>query len=120
MNSPSSYRAMSPPISTIRAQNFSPQQMASLKDIPIRPLSRYVDHWLELCSGGMIASISAALNNGIQINTVSLVENNRLIRYQASTRLQRLQAISRIYKVIKQFYNHSDSRRMSTSLKQNH
>ena len=77
---------------TKRAQNLSPQQMASLKDIPIRPLSKYVDYWLELCSGGMIAGISAALNNGIQINTVSLVENNRLIRYQASARLQRLQA----------------------------
>ena len=65
MNSPSSYRALSPPISMVPVQNFPSQQMAILKDIPVRPLSRYVDHWLELCSGGMIAGISAALNNGI-------------------------------------------------------
>ncbi len=76
----------------VHLQNSLPQQMASLRDIPIRPLSRYVNHWLELCSGGMIAGVSAALNNGVQINTISLVENNRLVRYQASARLQRLQA----------------------------
>ncbi len=73
MNSPSSYRALSPPISMVHPQNSLPQPMANLRDIPIRPLSRYVNHWL-----------------GVQINTISLVENIRLVRYQASLRLQRL------------------------------
>ena len=68
-----------------------PHQMSNLHDILIRPLINHVGHWLELYSGGMIAGISVALNNGIHIHSVSLVENNRLVRYQASSRLQRLQ-----------------------------
>ena len=66
--------------------------MAKLHEIPTSPLPTIVHHWVELCSGGMLAGLSAALSNGMTINRVTLVEKNRAIRFIAGRMLARLQS----------------------------
>ena len=53
--------------------------MANLTKLPIVQLPKAVDHWVELCSGGMIAGLSATLANGIEVNTVTIVEKSTMV-----------------------------------------
>ena len=66
--------------------------MPNLQTLPITPPGRTIGHWLELCSGSMIAGLTAALSVGITVQRVTLVERNRAVRYMAANRLIQLQA----------------------------
>jgi hypothetical protein len=66
--------------------------MANLQTLPIVAPERTINHWLELCSGSMLAGLTAALAAGMTIKRVTLVERNRAIRYMAANRLSQLQA----------------------------
>ena len=66
-------------------------RMANLQKLPTSPLPSTVNHWMEICCGGMLAGLSAALSTGIIINRVTLVEKSRAIRYIAAHRLSQLQ-----------------------------
>ncbi len=68
----------------------SPSNMARIRKMPLSPIPDTVDHWLELCSGGMLAGLSAALANGIMVRYVTLVEKSRMVRYMAAARLNAL------------------------------
>jgi site-specific DNA-cytosine methylase len=59
--------------------------------MPTTPVPELIEHWLELCSGGLLAGLSAALANGYKIKTVTLVEKSRMVRYMAAARLRTLQ-----------------------------
>lgn len=64
------------------------KKMETLTKIPVKPLQRIVTHWLELCSGVMNAGLSTILANGIiTIQSVSLVEKDRIARLLLATRL---------------------------------
>jgi hypothetical protein len=78
---PTSHNALS--------QHYS---MAELHKIPTSPLPTIVKHWVELCSGGMLAGLSAALSNGVTIKRVTLVEKNRVVRFIAGRMLTKLQS----------------------------
>ena len=65
--------------------------MANLQVLPITSPKHTINHWLELCSGSMLAGLTAALATGIKINRVTLVERNRGVRYMAANRLAQLQ-----------------------------
>jgi hypothetical protein len=65
--------------------------MANLQTLPITPPGHTINHWLELCSGSMLAGLTAALAVGITIKRVTLVERNRAVRYMAANRLSQLQ-----------------------------
>ena len=71
-------------------ETISDPQMANLTKLPIVQLPKAVDHWVELCSGGMIAGLSAALANGVQVNMVTIVEKSRMVRFMATHRLEML------------------------------
>ncbi len=62
----------------------SPYNMARIHKLPLSPIPGTVDHWLELCSGGMLAGLSAALANGITVKSVTLVKKSRMVRYMAA------------------------------------
>ena len=64
--------------------------MARIHKLPLNPIPSAVNHWLELCSGGMLAGLSAALANGITVKSVTLVEKSRMVRYMAAARLHAL------------------------------
>jgi site-specific DNA-cytosine methylase len=64
--------------------------MARIHMMPFSPVPSTVDQWLELCSGGMLAGLSAALANGVTVKTVTLVEKSRMVRYMAVARLNAL------------------------------
>ena len=64
--------------------------MAGLTKLPIVQLPKAIYHWVELCSGGMIAGLSATLANGIRVNTVTIVEKSRMVRFMATYRLETL------------------------------
>ena len=66
--------------------------MANLQTLPITPLGRIISHWLELCSGNMLAGLAATLLVGITVHRVSLVERNRTVSTMAANRLAQLQA----------------------------
>ena len=65
--------------------------MANLQTLPITPPGRTINHWLEICSGSMLAGLTAALAAGMTIKRVTLVERNRAVRYMAANRLSQLQ-----------------------------
>ena len=67
-------------------------QMPNLQTLPITPPGRTIGHWLELCSGSMLAGLTATLSVGITIQRVTLVERDRTVRYMAANRLAQLQA----------------------------
>ncbi len=63
------------------------QKMAILTNLNLVPLPRTVNHWVELCSGGMVAGLTAALTNSITVKFVTLIEKNRTVRFLANTRI---------------------------------
>ena len=65
-------------------------QMSKISALPITMIPAVVDHWIELCSGGLLAGLSAALSNGIVVRSVTLVEKSNMVRYTASARLRAL------------------------------
>ena len=65
--------------------------MAKLQLLPTLPLPLIINHWVEACSGGMLARLSVALLAGITIKRVTLVEKNRTVRFIAANRLSLLQ-----------------------------
>jgi hypothetical protein len=68
----------------------SPSSMARIHKMPLNPVPSTVDHWLELCSGGMLAGLSAALASGIAVKTVTLIEKSRMVRFMVVARLSAL------------------------------
>lgn len=69
----------------------SPTSMAKFHTLPISPIPTTIDHWVELCRGGIIADLSVALANGITIKTITLLEKIMMVRYMATARLRALQ-----------------------------
>ena len=65
--------------------------MIPLKELLVVPIQSEVNHCVELYNGGMLAGLSSALANGITVNTVSLVEKNRTVRFMSNCRLYNLQ-----------------------------
>ncbi len=47
-------------------------KMATLTSLNVVPLPRIVNHWVELCNGGMVAGLTAALANNIIVKLVTL------------------------------------------------
>ena len=73
-----------PPTNEVHAayltkETGSGPQMANLTKLPIVQLPKTVNRRVELCSGGMIAGVSAVLANGVQVNTVTIVEKSRMV-----------------------------------------
>lgn len=74
------------PLSTYLSTRIeSPTSMARLYKLPIRPFPTTIENLVELCRGGRLAGLSAALANGITIKTVALLE---MARYMATARLR--------------------------------
>ena len=64
--------------------------MSKINALPITTIPTVVDHWIELCSGGLLAGLSTTLSNDIAVKAVTLVEKSNMVRYTASARLRAL------------------------------
>ena len=78
--------------SPIHSNALTLPPMENLQTLPITAPTHTINHWLELCSGSMLAGLTAALAAGMTVKRVTLVERNRTVRYMATNRLSQLQA----------------------------